>query len=288
MKKTFTFLLAIAWVLVLMSCDEDDKTNVIEHTIKLADNSALGKILTDKDGRTLYFFSKDTKGLSVCSGNCEAIWPVFFTDIDTVPDGLLKTDFSTITRTDGSKQTVYKGFPLYYFHQDAQLGDTKGEKVNNVWFVAKPDYSLFYGQSQLIGHDGKSYVANYELAAYQEGQGETAFLVDAEGRTLYTFKNDKNGVSNYAGSSAVWPAFYADPATLVVPSILDKNQFAEITKNGVKQLTFKGWPLYYFGGNTSAEPSVPGDINRGDTRGISFPSPGIWPVANVLTTTAPN
>jgi predicted lipoprotein with Yx(FWY)xxD motif len=288
MKKLLAIIFAAVCTFALVSCDDDEKTGGAEFSIQLTDNPALGKILTDKAGRTLYFFSKDTKGTSVCSGGCISIWPVFFEATVTVPEGLNSTDFSTITRADGVMQTVYKGFPLYYFNQDAQPGDTKGEKVNNIWFVAKPDYSLFYAQMQLTGHDGKSYIANYTLAAYEQGQGETAFLTDAKGRTLYTFKNDKNGVSNYAGDPAVWPVFYADLSTLIIPGILNKNEFAEITKNGVKQLTYRGWPLYYFGGNSAAIPPVAGDMNRGDTRGISFPTPGVWPIANILTTTASN
>ena len=46
---------------------------------------------------------------------------------------------------------------------------------------------------------------------------------------------------------------------------------------GKTQLTYKGWPLYYFGQ----------DANRGDNKGISFPAPGVWPIANTETTIAP-
>jgi predicted lipoprotein with Yx(FWY)xxD motif len=34
-----------------------------------------------------------------------------------------------ITRADGSLQTTYKGWPLYYFSKDAGPGDLKGENV---------------------------------------------------------------------------------------------------------------------------------------------------------------
>jgi len=46
-----------------------------------------------------------------------------------------------------------------------------------------------------------------------------------------------------------------------------KSQFGSITVFGKKQLTFKGWPLYYFGQNGTT---------RGNNKGVSVPTPGIW------------
>jgi predicted lipoprotein with Yx(FWY)xxD motif len=253
-------------------------------TIKISENNPYGKILTDQNGRTLYFFSRDTKGTSVCLDGCVTAWPIFYSETIVVAAGLDVADFTTITRTDGAKQTVYKGFPLYYFNQDAQVGETKGENINKIWFVAKPDYSVFYEKAQLVGADAKSYIANYTLANYVEGQEETFYMTDAKGRTIYTFRVDKNGVNNFGGDPATWPVFSVDFNSLVVPSALDKADFGEITKDGNKQLTYKGWPLYYFGGT----PNTPGDTNSGDTRGVSVPLPGVWPVANAATTIAPN
>ena len=38
---------------------------------------------------------------------------------------------------------------------------------------------------------------------------------------------------------------------------------------GRVQLTYNGWPLYYFGQDGQT---------RGFNKGISFPTPGVWPV----------
>jgi predicted lipoprotein with Yx(FWY)xxD motif len=288
-KSLMTISIGAIYALAMLACNDSEPSVKAKPSVQLTENPTFSKILTDKNGQTLYYFSKDTKGTSACTGGCVSIWPVFYDASLTVSEGLSPGDFSTITRADGAMQTTYKGFPLYYFHEDLQPGDTNGEKVNNVWYVAKPDYSIFYKQAQLVGHDGNAYtVVNYSPADYEVGAGETPYLSDANGRTLYTFKNDKNGVSNYAGNPAVWPVFYTDLSKIVVPSILDKADFAEIMTNGVKQLTYKGWPLYYFGGNPGGTPPVTGDSNPGDTRGISFPMPDVWPIANTMTTTAPN
>ncbi|NBC64178.1 MAG: hypothetical protein GVY07_00775, partial [Bacteroidetes bacterium] len=63
-----------------------------------------------------------------------------------------------------------------------------------------------------------------------------------------------------------------------LPTGLDKQNFGEISVHGEEQqLTYKGWPLYYFGQDTE----------RGDTKGVSFPNPGIWPIVNMDVQKAP-
>jgi secreted repeat protein with Y-X4-D motif len=44
-------------------------------TLGVADNSNLGKILVDSQGRTLYLFQMDTNGSSACLGACAVAWP---------------------------------------------------------------------------------------------------------------------------------------------------------------------------------------------------------------------
>jgi predicted lipoprotein with Yx(FWY)xxD motif len=45
-------------------------------------------------------------------------------------------ELGIITRTDGSMQATYNGWPLYYFAGDAASGDANGQNVGEVWFVA--------------------------------------------------------------------------------------------------------------------------------------------------------
>src|SRR5690606_3123662 len=60
-------------------------------------------------------------------------------------------------------------------------------------------------------------------------------------------------------------------------SALSGDDFGSISVFGRQQLTFRGWPLYYFGQ----------DLARGDNFGVGFPSAGIWPIANTDTQEAP-
>jgi len=278
MKKTLFFLLLLSFISLFQSCNDDnDDYNPEpnpENSVKLSNHGTFGKILTDSQGMSLYFFSKDTKETSECLDGCIDIWPVFYVENLVVDAGLDLADFETITRTDGTKQTMYKGWPLYYFANDTNAGNTNGDNVNEIWYVAKPDYSLMYVKTQLVGHDENNYTSDYTV-----GEDETSYIVDVDGRTLYTFSNDTNGKNNFTASdfsnNAVWPI--AEITLDKIPSILNNEDFGTIDVFGKIQLTYKGWPLYYFGQ----------DSQRGDNKGISFPAPGIWPIANVDTTVAP-
>ncbi len=108
------------------------------HAVKLAEKAGLGKFMTDAKGMTLYIFKKDSPGKSACTGACVEKWPLYFREKVAAPAGLEEKDFGTITREDGKKQTTYKGWPLYHFVGDKAAGDTAGEGVNEVWYVADP------------------------------------------------------------------------------------------------------------------------------------------------------
>ena len=102
--------------------------------------AAVGKFLTGKDGMTLYIFKKDTPGKSVCNGDCAANWPPLIVSAGKAPkaeDGVTGA-LATIKRDDGSDQVTYNGAPLYYFAADKAAGDTTGQGVGDVWFIAAP------------------------------------------------------------------------------------------------------------------------------------------------------
>jgi predicted lipoprotein with Yx(FWY)xxD motif len=108
------------------------------HAVKLSEKSGVGKYFTDAKGMTLYIFKKDSPGKSACAGPCVGKWPLFYREKVSVPGGVNALDFGTITREDGSQQTTYKGWPLYYFASDKAPGDVLGHAVGDVWFVVNP------------------------------------------------------------------------------------------------------------------------------------------------------
>jgi predicted lipoprotein with Yx(FWY)xxD motif len=111
----------------------------MHHAVKIQEKEGIGKYLTDTEGKTLYWFKKDAPGKSSCSGACLEKWPIYYRETVAAPKGIKADDFGTITREDGKKQTTFRGYPLYYWVNDKQAGDTKGQGVNNVWLVISPD-----------------------------------------------------------------------------------------------------------------------------------------------------
>jgi predicted lipoprotein with Yx(FWY)xxD motif len=109
-----------------------------QHALKLAKKDALGSYLTDASGKALYWFKKDTPGQSLCVGPCLEKWPLYYRETVAPPEGLPAADFATLKRPDGKEQTTFRGYPLYYWVNDAKPGDTGGHGFNNVWFVIDP------------------------------------------------------------------------------------------------------------------------------------------------------
>ena len=104
--------------------------------LKVTQDSKLGGILTNGDGRTLYVFTQDSDGKSVCTGSCAETWPPFEGSAPPTIEGA-SGNFSVLTRTDGKKQVAFNGRPLYLYSADKAPGETKGEGVGGVWFAAK-------------------------------------------------------------------------------------------------------------------------------------------------------
>jgi predicted lipoprotein with Yx(FWY)xxD motif len=187
------------------------------YSVMVATDTELGNYLVDERGMTLYYFDKDTKNMSNCSGACLTNWPAFYSADIVVPTGVSSTDFAVITRADGTKQSTFKGFPLYYFVKDLKMGDTIGQAVNNVWFVVDPvaftgttavppaktykvdmkDYS--FSPTELTIEVGASITfTNMDMMEHNavavDGSFSTPLLKQGESATV---KFDKAGVYNY-------------------------------------------------------------------------------------------
>jgi predicted lipoprotein with Yx(FWY)xxD motif len=217
-------------------------------TLMIATDARLGSHLVDGNGRSLYYFAKDVPAgatqaaISNCNAGCLPIWPIFNTD-SVVAQGINATDVGQITRSDGSKQTTYKGFPLYYYAGDTAAGDTNGEGVNGIWYVV---------------HD-----PTYSITLLSKANEAATYLTDGAGRALYSFALDTAGTASTAPVTACtsaqcmtnWPIFQTDQVT--VPSDLDAADFTVYTRaDGSRQSAYKGHPLYYYVGDTA-----PGETN---------------------------
>ena len=98
---------------------------------------------------------------------------------------------ATIERDDGSKQVTYNGWPLYYFANDRQPGNTNGQGVGNVWWVVST-------------HGGP--IQTDARVTLSDHPDLGSILADRSGRTMYLFTNDESNVFNCSGGCArAWP-----------------------------------------------------------------------------------
>jgi predicted lipoprotein with Yx(FWY)xxD motif len=217
-------------------------------TLMVATDARLGGHLVDGNGRSLYYFAKDVPAggaqaaVSNCNADCLPVWPIFHAD-SVVAQGIDAADVGQFTRSDGSKQTSYRGFPLYYYVGDTAAGDAKGEGLNGLWYVVhEPTYSI---------------------ALLSKANEAARYLIDGAGRALYYFARDTVGTSTTPPVTACtsgacmtnWPIFLTDQVT--VPSDLVAADFTVYTRaDGIQQSAYKGHPLYYYVGDTA-----PGETN---------------------------
>jgi predicted lipoprotein with Yx(FWY)xxD motif len=94
--------------------------------------TALGSILVDARGRTLYLFEKDHNGQSMCDTACNAFWPALTSHgAPRAGNGVHKTLLTLGKAHNGIRQVLYAGHPLYTFVGDKHAGQTSGEGLTN-------------------------------------------------------------------------------------------------------------------------------------------------------------
>ena len=109
--------------------------------INTSSKAGIGTYLVDGNGITLYWTTLDSVGQSNVTGAILANWPIFYSLNIVVPSSLNASDFASITRGDGTKQTTYKGRPIYYYINDQTAGNTFGQGINGIWFAVDPTLS---------------------------------------------------------------------------------------------------------------------------------------------------
>lgn len=213
----------------------------------------LGTYLVGPEGMTLYYFTRDiAPGASVCSGGCLEAWPPLLVEEGqqlAAGDGVTGT-LAAFARDDGSMQATYRGRPLYHWQGDTAPGETNGQDVGNVWFVAQEDGSMPANPPALT----------LEAATTDLG----TFLTGRDGMTTYSFAADAApGVSVCEGDClAAWPPVTVPPGNTVaagegVPGVLGLT----IATDGSTQVTYDGRPLYYWQGDTEAGQTTGHGVN---------------------------
>ena len=106
-------------------------------TLKTATISGIN-VLTNANGRTLYWFAPDTSATSKCTGSCAAYWPPVAGHAKAGPGVTGK--LGTIKRPGGGLQATYDGHPLYTYIGDSGPGQAGGNNLNlngGLWYEVR-------------------------------------------------------------------------------------------------------------------------------------------------------
>ena len=128
-------------------------------------SKALGRMLSDAKGPSVYTYDRDTATKSNCVDACLNDW----TPIIAPDSVVLKGEWSIVIRPGGERQWAFRGKPLYKYVQDSKVRSYDGADVpgwHNVFLQRAP-----------------SAPAGFQVVDTNGGQ----VLTDRNGKTLYTF-----------------------------------------------------------------------------------------------------
>ena len=200
-------------------------------------------IFTDERGFSIYTSDEDSlPGESKCYDACAKAWPPFPAAAGATPVG----NFTILERTDGLRQWVYRGKPLYLFARDEYPGSTFGDGIGNRWRLA-------FGVLRTP--------PGIEVAKLPIGR----ILVNEKGLTLYAPQLGSAALK--AGCDA---ACLREWIPAAAPALArDNGDWTVLTRpDTTKQWAFKGRPLY----------SAHRDRRAGDLRGQEAGEPDWAPV----------
>jgi predicted lipoprotein with Yx(FWY)xxD motif len=222
-------------------------------TVKLSRSTDFDDFLADGAGQPLYLYVTDIPGskLTTCLDACARTWKPYDADPTRVGPGIEPGEVARFHRQDGDWQLTYKGFPLYKRADELGATSPNANGVNGLWFVAR-DYLVFLSPPK-----------NFLPAG--NGVSQTSpYLTDGFGRTLYVCLDDVPATAaEPPHTTCTGPCVAMRPPlssratarTTKLPTLLKGTALSSFERpDGAVQLTFRGWPLYYFAGD-----KVPGE-----------------------------
>jgi predicted lipoprotein with Yx(FWY)xxD motif len=144
--------------------------------------------------------------------------------------------------------------PLYYWFKDTAANQWNGQSVGKVWWVVTPN-------GRFVTKPLPHYAS---LAAGKTPYGD--ILVGNGGKAVYMFTKDADGQSVcYDECATIWPPVLSDVQVFTGAGIDPKLIGTVARKDGTKQVTFNGMPLYYYW-----EDAAPGDLKGQNFNSIWF------------------
>lgn len=107
-------------------------------------HTALGAVLVNGRGFTLYVFARDSRKHDTCwaISGCTGVWPVLKTGAGPAAGpGVKRKLLGTIKLPNGARQVTYAGHPLYTYIGDAGPGETEYvgmQQFGGRWYAISP------------------------------------------------------------------------------------------------------------------------------------------------------
>ncbi|MFG3101091.1 SCO0930 family lipoprotein [Streptomyces sp. NPDC048182] len=226
-----------------------DSRPVSAGKLSTSTDAALGELVTDGSGHTLYRFDADTAEPpeTTCEGECATAWPPVGAEDALAGPGVDRALLGEVTRPDGTEQLTIGGWPAYRYAKDTAPGEVNGQGVGGKWFALAPD-----------GKKAKAADAAGLSTRKDPKLGE--IVVDRKGMTVYRFLKDEawpKPVSACVGACLrKWPVV-APVETGDTKGVVKKGLMSFTRPDGTAQQTVNCWPIYTF----------TGDKKPGDTLG---------------------
>ncbi len=184
-----------------------------------------GHLLVELNNMTLYVSDADQAGASSCDAICARTWRPVEAYWSAVP---VVSDWSVMTRDDGTKQWAYKSKPLYRYAEDSRPGDIAGTGLEG---------------RQAIVLEPPPPVP--EWITYQKSDGGE-LLADPQGKTIYAHVFIPGRDSPFVPRAADGKDRPYDwTPVLAAPDAKPIGQWSIVThEDGTRQWTHRGWLLY--------------------------------------------
>ena len=116
-------------------------------TVKAVKSAMYGTVLVAANGKTLYRYTIDGKGVNRCTANatCNKYWPSLLVKPGVKPTaagGANAALVGTIKAAHGLRQVTYAGWPLYFFAGDKAAGQVNGQGFGKQWYLVNTKGAL--------------------------------------------------------------------------------------------------------------------------------------------------
>jgi predicted lipoprotein with Yx(FWY)xxD motif len=121
-------------------------------TVKISSASvdALGPVLVNAQGRTLYTFLPDGARKVTCVSSCALVWPPVKLGAGEQPaaaSGVKQSLLASAPDPEGGRVVTYAGWPLYTYVTDSAPGTASGQALNlngGLWYVIAPSGTVLH------------------------------------------------------------------------------------------------------------------------------------------------